>query len=179
MKTILNFIIENPSIIISILALVLSLINFIYLIITNMKRVELIIDSFSKGKVDNKIYYFFNITITNKSRLPIAINEISIKTNQENFTFFKSPRLLCESQVTRGKEVIRRKEIYSAKFPLNINGLCSEQFFLMLYAPEEINNEENKMIVKTSRGKTEINIKKLDNYFIEDNNFFEELRNYN
>ena len=179
MKEVLDFIVKNLSIIISFIALIISITNLIYLIITNKKKIVLKIDNYTKGKVDDNEFYFFNVTITNKSRLPIAINEITINYKNENYSFIKSPRLILEGQTTRGKEVIRRKEIYSIRFPININGLCSEQMFLVMYEPQEFRNEKVKIKVKTSRGQVKKKFKKFDNYFIESDLFFKELRNYN
>lgn len=179
MKEVLDFIVKNLSIIISIIALIISITNLIYLIITNKKKIVLKIDNYTKREVHDKEFYFFNVTITNKSRLPIAINEITINYKKENYSFVKSPRLLLEGQTTRGEEVIRRKEIYSSRFPININGLCSEQMFLVMYGPQEFKNEKIKINVKTSRGQVKKRLKNFNNYFIESDLFFKELRNYN
>ena len=65
-----------------------------------------------------KSFIFFNVTITNKSRLLIAINEITINYKNENYYFIKSPRLLLEAQTTRGKEVIRKRNYILLDFQL-------------------------------------------------------------
>lgn len=180
MKDVFDFIVKNLSIIISIIALIVSMTNLIYLIITNKKHIHLKIDSYTKDNVHDKEFYFFNVTITNKSRLSIAINEITINYKRKNYLFLKSPRLLFESQTTRGKEIIRKKEIYSIKFPININGLCSEQMFLVMRSgPQDFENGKVKINVKTSRGQVKIRLKDFDTYFIKSKAFFKELGNYN
>lgn len=179
MKEVIDFIVKNLSIIISVIALIISIINLIYLLMTNKKRFNLTIENYSQGKVDNKDFYFFNVILSNKSRLPIAINEISLVEQEEIYTFIKSPRLLLEGQTTRGKEVLKRKEIYSSKFPLNINGLCSEQFFLVMYGPKDFNSKKVKIIINTSRGKVKRKIINFKKYFIQSDNFFKELKSYN
>ena len=65
-----------------------------------------------------KSFIFLNVTITNKSRLLIAINEITINYKNENYYFIKSPRLLLEAQTTRGKEVIRKRNYILLDFQL-------------------------------------------------------------
>ncbi len=179
MKDVFDFIVKNLSIIISIIALIVSMTNLIYLIITNKKNIHLKIDNYTKGNVHDKEFYFFNVTITNKSRLSIAINEITINYRRKSYSFLKSPRLLFEGQTMRGKEIIRKKEIYSIKFPININGLCSEQMFLVMRGPQDFENGKVKINVKTSRGQVKRRLKNFDTYFIKSDVFFKELGNYN
>ena len=179
MQIILDFIIKNIEIMISIAALILSVFNFSYLLFSNNRRLVLEIENFSSGKVDNKDFYFFNIIITNKSRLPISINELGLKNDSNVYTFIKSPRLLLEGQTTRGKEIIRKKEIYSIKFPITINGLCSEQFFVVMYGPKKFSNRRSKFIIKTSRGKIKKKINSLLNKYIDSKVFFNDIKNYN
>ncbi len=93
---IINFIINNIGIIISMSAFVLSIINFIYIIITNKKRLTFKVDNYTYGNVDGKKFYFFNVEFCNCSRLPIAINEIDFKQNKEIYHVIKSKRLLME-----------------------------------------------------------------------------------
>lgn len=179
MERILDFIIENIEIVISTFALIISIFNLGYLLFTNNKKLGLEIENFSSGKSDNKDFYFFNISITNKSRLPISINELSIKNDKQVYIFIKSPRLLLEGQTTRGKEIIRKKEIYSVKFPITISGLCSEQFFAVIYGPKVFSNKTSIFTMKTSRGKIKKKIKHLLNKYINSKEFFDDIKNYN
>ena len=50
--------------------------------------------------------------------------------------------------------------------------------FLVMYGPQEFKNEKIKINVKTSRGQVKKKFKNFDNYFIESDLFFKELRNY-
>lgn len=175
---IIPFIIKNIGIIISILAFILSIFNFIYIIVTNKRKLKFNIESYSYGNVDGKKFYFFNVVFSNKSRQPIAVNEIDLSYNKKIYTFIKSKRLLLDGQTTRNKQIIRTKEIYSAKFPINIPGLSSEQFFIVIYGPDKIDNEKVEFILKTNRGKIKKKFKKINNLCIESETFFKDLRNY-
>ena len=53
MKEVLDFIVKNLSIIISIIALIILITNLIYLIITNKKKIVLKIDNYTKGELGN------------------------------------------------------------------------------------------------------------------------------
>ena len=80
---IIPFIIKNIGIIISILAFILSIFNFIYIIVTNKRKLKFNIESYSYGNVDGKKFYFFNVVFSNKSRQPIAVNEIDLSYNKK------------------------------------------------------------------------------------------------
>lgn len=177
MELVIDFILDNLSIIISMLALMISIINIIYLVLTNKKKLQFEINNYSSGKVNNKNYYFFDVEIINKSRLPISVNEITIESNKQNYTFIKASRLLLKGETKKGKEVTDRYEIHSIKFPININGLCSEQEFIVMYGPNEF-NDNVKITLKTSRGKIKKKIKNMCSLKIDDNTFFEELSKY-
>lgn len=176
--TIIPFIINNIGIIISILALILSVFNFIYLITTNMKKLKLKVENYSYCNVDGKKFYFFNVMFSNNSRLPIAINEIDLLQNKKVYHFIKSKRLLLDGQTTRNKQIIRTKKVYSAKFPININGLCSEQYFIVMYGPDNIDNSNLKIILRTNRGKIKMKFKNFNNLNIDLQTFFKDLKNY-
>ena len=85
--TIIPFIINNIGIIISILAFILSIFNFIYLIVTNKKNLKFNIENYSYGNVDGKRFYFFNIVFSNNSRQPISVNQIDLLHNNKKALF--------------------------------------------------------------------------------------------
>ena len=49
----------------------------------------------------------------------------------------KSPRLLAKKNKKRNTEIINHQEIHSAKFPIDIVGLSSEQKFVVMYGPQK------------------------------------------
>lgn len=176
--TVIPFIINNIGIIISILAFTLSVFNFIYLIVTNKKNLKFNIENYSYGNVDGRRFYFFNVVFSNKSRQPISVNEIEFIHDNKIYTFIKSKRLLLDGQTTRNKQIIRTKEVYSAKFPINIPGLTSEQYFIVIYGPDKIDNKKVRFVLKTNRGKIRKKLKKINSIYIDSQNFFKDLKNY-
>lgn len=159
--------------ILSVLAFIISMINLIYLLFTNKKKIAFKIENYTSSKVDSKNFYMFNIEFINKSRLPISINDLIIIDGTNTYSIIKSPRLLAEKTTTRNKEVIRHQEVHSAKFPINITGLTSKQKFIVMYGPEKFQDEKVKIILLTNRGtrKKKISIKKhslIPNQFMDD-----------
>lgn len=177
MDTILNFIKNNYSSILSIIAILISLINLVYLIINNKKNLKFEIDTFTIGDVNKKKFYMFNVNFINKSRLPIAINQIILTDNNINYFMIKSPRKLTEKESKRNNIVTAHHEVHSAKFPINILGLTSLQQFIVMYGPESLPNENITMTLCTNRGKINYKIK-LQDYFIDANDFCKETSEY-
>ena len=83
-----------------------------------------------------------------------------------------------EKQTTRNKQIIRTNEVYSVKFPININGLSSEQYFIVLYGPDNIGKSCLNFILKTNRGKIKIKFNNFSDLYIDSKIFFKNLRNY-
>ena len=135
MKELVLFIKNHYEAILSILAFIISIINLIYLIFTNKKRISFKIENYTSSKVNNKNFYMFNIEFMNKSRLSISINDLIFIDGENSYSIIKSPRLLAEKNTTRNREVIRHQEVHSTKFPINITGLTSEQKFIVMYGP--------------------------------------------
>lgn len=177
MKELIEFIRNNYSVILSIAAFTISLINLIYLLITNNKNLQIGCLNFTVGDISNKHFYMFNIELINKSRLPISINEVIIKDSKEKYKMIKSPRLLAEKNVQRNGEIIKHQEVHSAKFPINIAGLSSEQKFMVMYGPQQLKDNPSKIIIGTNRGKITKKINLNQNY-LSTKDFTEEASEY-
>lgn len=173
----IKFLKNNYESILSISALIISLINLIYLLYTNKKKLIFQITNYTKAKVNNKNFYMFNVNLINKSRLPISVNEISFFNKAEIYTVIKSPRMLSEKSTTRNKEIIRHQEVHSVKFPINITGLTSEQNFIVMYGPETFQCEKVKIIISTNRGKIKLKIN-LNDYYLRPDDFTSETSEY-
>lgn len=132
MKELVLFIKNHYEAILSILAFIISIINLIYLIFTNKKRISFKIENYTSSKVNNKNFYMFNIEFMNKSRLSISINDLIFIDGENSYSIIKSPRLLAEKNTTRNREVIRHQEVHSTKFPINITGLTSKNLLLCM-----------------------------------------------
>ena len=96
MKELVLFIKNHYEAILSILAFIISIINLIYLIFTNKKRISFKIENYTSSKVNNKNFYMFNIEFMNKSRLSISINDLIFIDGENSYSIIKSPRLLAE-----------------------------------------------------------------------------------
>lgn len=177
MNELLEFIKSHYSSILSISAFIISLINLVYLVLTNRKNLKFNIINYTIANVNNKKFYIFNIELINKSRLPISINEITIKDNKEKYKIIKSPRMLAEKDRTRNSEIIRHQEIHSAKFPINVLGLSSEQRFIVMYGPEKIKSNNSIIIISTNRGKI-VQKDNLNKYFLQTSDFTKETSEY-
>lgn len=90
----IEFLKNNYESILSISAFIISLINLIYLLSTNKKKLVFQVTNYTKAKVKNKDFYMFNVDLINKSRLPISVNEISFINDAEIYSVIKSPRML-------------------------------------------------------------------------------------
>lgn len=122
----------NWNLIISIAALVLSLSSWVYILITNRKKVNLVVDRYIDTYVHPKCIYTFFVIIENCSRLPISISKISICSGKSEFPFETLSKRVLAQRETQGSKVIRENEIYSCKFPLNLPSLSSSREFLRL-----------------------------------------------
>ena len=172
MNELLEFIKSHYSSILSISAFIISLINLVYLVLTNRKNLKINIVNYTIANVNNKNFYMFNIELINKSRLPISIND-----NKEKYKIIKSPRMLAEKDRKRNSEIIRHQEIHSAKFPINVLGLSSEQKFIVMYGPEKIKSNNSIIIISTNRGKI-VQKDNLNKYFLQTSDFTNETSEY-
>lgn len=177
MKELILFLKNHYEAMLSVLAFTISVVNLIYLIFTNKKRIIFKFENYTSAKVNNKNFYMFNMEFINKSRLSISINDIFFIDGENSYSIIKSPRLLAEKNTTRSEEIIRHQEVHSTKFPINITGLTSEQKFIVMYGPEQFENEIIKIVIMTNRGKIKkkINIKK---YYLTPEQFMKETSEY-
>lgn len=176
MKELLDFFKTHYTAVLSICAFIISLINLIYLLITNRKKLDFNIVNFTICDVNIKHFYMFNVELINKSRLPISVNEIIIENNKEKYIIIKSPRMLVERDRKRNN-ITKHQEIHSAKFPINIAGLSSEQKFIVMYGPEKINDSSSKIIINTNRGRIIQKIN-LNTCYLQPKDFTKETSKY-
>ena len=147
------------------------------MIYTNHKRLKLKITDYTCSEHNKKMFYMFNIELTNKSRLPISLTDIIFEDQNIEYHPIRFPMLLAEKNRTRNKEIIRHQEIHSNQLPINIDGLTSKQIFLTMYGPQDSKTLKNKVTLHTSRGKIHI---KLDLLHTHKNpaDFMEEVSEY-
>lgn len=177
MSILIDFLKNNYGILLSVSAFIISLINLIYLLITNKKRLTININNYTFSNVNNRKFYMFNVEFINKSRLPISVNEIIIESNKEKYKIIKSPRMLSEKDRKQNGLVIKHQEIHSAKFPINILGLTSEHKFIVMYGPDRIDETISTIIINTNRGKITKKVL-LNNYYVKIDEFTKEASEY-
>lgn len=119
------------------------------------------------------------LTITNNSKLPCSILEISIAAEYPDGNVIKGTgrgnKALISTSITRtnGNEI--RKEIHSLDYPQNINGYSSLGGYFHIYSSHSFYNFEErnvKVTLKTNRGSFTKNI-----FFDMGKNVFRVLQN--
>ena len=165
------------SIIISIIAVVISLINLIYTFICNHKNLDVSINSFTKNYVHGKCVYLFDLSIINKSRLPIAINSLTIAKNKEFYQISVNPKLISEIVSRSGKEITGVSRLFSSGFPININGLVASRCFFELPINDSCIDGNITFFLSTNRGmvKKKINV---DDFYLDSSLFIKEYKDY-
>lgn len=133
--TIISFIKNHSTLMISLISLFLSLYNFIYSLVIRHKKIKVDILKYRKIHLKGNIFYQFQFIITNKSQLPISINNISIGN-----TF-------CKFDPTR----ITDKEL-TTKFPISLSSLESNSGWLEFKSKNELDLNSIKFNIYTSRG---------------------------
>ncbi len=143
----------------SIIALGVSIFNLIYYLIKNKKKLDIVVNCYTTGYVNEKVFYMYDVNFINRSQLSISINGLKINDNKKDYYIIKSPRKLFESNSKINNQIINYKEINSVTFPINLQGFESSHNFIIMYGPDKFENDIQKVIISTSRG----NIKKKIN----------------
>lgn len=109
---------ENIALVISVIGISLSLLNFIIAIISRHKKIKLSILEYSRF---NKTHQFL-LSIENCSQLPISISSIFLITNGQKYECVKIPYTV-KSNTTYENGKYNTKEIKSISFPIAISSL--------------------------------------------------------
>lgn len=165
------------SIVLSIISLFLSMINLIYLFVTNRKNLDMIINSYTILHLNDRIYFIFNIELINKSRLPISINEMVIENDNNKYKISKTPNIFMKAKVTSGDIISDRKNASTAIFPINLSGLTSIQKFIFMYGDNDKKLNDINVVINTNRGKIvkEVN---FNSCYLKINDFCKEMEKY-
>lgn len=159
--------IDQWTLALSIIAIILSLINFIYLYCTNKKKLDINIRNYTTSQYpptkdkENPFFYMIYIDFINKSRLPIAITSVQIIDSENIYNINLSSERIAEKNRKQNNVIIERQTVDSAGFPINLNGLTAKGEILLMYGKKEFSNEKSILIINTNRGKVKkkINIK--------------------
>lgn len=153
---IIVYIFEN---FLSIIALCISVFNLVYYLVSNKKKIDLIVNCYTTGQVDGKTFYMYDVIFINKSQLSISINGLKIIDNKKEYYVINSPRKLFENTSKINNKIINYKEINSVTFPINLQGFESIHNFIIMYGPNKFEKQMQKIIIVSSRGKI---IKKIN-----------------
>jgi hypothetical protein len=160
---------EIFSLVTSIVAIVLSLINLVYLVITNNKKLDFNIRNYTYIKTftaDKSFFYLFNVEFINKSRQPISITSVKFIDGDKTFDIDLEQQRLADKNKTMGQEVIERKKLDSADFPINLTSLTAIRKILIMHGDDNLQNKKIKVVINTNRGKIYKKISINEKYFL-------------
>lgn len=134
------------------LGFIISIINLIYIVYTDKKKIKLLLNEYTVIKIKNESYYMFNLFCNNESKHPIAVSSIKIFSRNKEYIIQTTPRRLMSCEEKKGDEIYSRKELYSSIFPYNL-GSFSSGLMLCLLKTEDKLSEEIALEIYTNRGK--------------------------
>lgn len=146
------------SLVIAIISILLSLINFISLLISRHKKLEINLISYRIVKLKDFYFHQFQVQILNKSQLAISIKSISCNK-------IYSPRVPYLVKEESFKNSSGNKEYIKTmtfSFPINLSSLEGTSGYLEFKSKDQINIDTLKLNVFTNRGKiskVKVNIK--------------------
>lgn len=139
---------EILTTVISIIALIISIINLFFYLIRYRKNIELIINTSRVARLENGYFYIYHIQIINNSKIPISIKGMSC--NGCNVP--SKPYLVSENTKRRGKEIIYHEEIKTIEFPVNLDGLQGYSGYIEFKNKENLSLEDIRYTIYTNRG---------------------------
>lgn len=158
------------KLLISIAALVLSLLSWIRIALSERKNLKIHIKSFSsfaKGvdygdgiKHDTFLNVFY-VIIENKSRLSISITGVSLLYKEGIYPCKYSPVFVKSVANRQGSHVLSYREKYSLEFPVNIASLAGVNGYLLFESPQQLLPVDAKQAtfqVSTTRGALEVSL---------------------
>lgn len=144
----INWILSNIAIVISVISLVLSLYNFFHSIYVERKKLTINLFCYEKIKFTDHLVYTFKTIIENNSRLPVSITNISLdNTNCEysyDYIFKKSQR--------HGNIVVNEDKFYGIQLPVNLSALMSISCLIRFNMLDEIDFDNFTLKINTNRG---------------------------
>lgn len=154
------------SLAIAVISILLSLINFIALLISKHKKLEINLVSYRIVKLKDFYFHQFQVQILNKSQLAISIKSISYNDIYSP----RTPYLVKEETFKNSlgnKEYIKTMTFH---FPINLSSLEGTSGYLEFKSKNQINIETLKLNVFTNRGKLS-KVKVNINNVIKDNEY--------
>lgn len=143
--------------IIGIIGFILSLINFVYVLENNRKKLnirfgDMNVSDYYEGKDVLKVHFSFE----NESQLPISITRIQLVIEKELYDCLRLPVIIEEVTRKRETEIYDRDLIKSISVPINLDSLSAESGFLAFSIPQDKLSKNEKVLtfrICTNRGK--------------------------
>lgn len=154
---------EIISIILSLIAIIVTIINLTIYIYSRKKHINLDILGYSEFEIENKRYLLLSLFIANKSILANSISRISIIKDKKEYTCKKNKVLLFEHKTTQihkdTKEVVFQNEYNTFQYPIRLESYDISHGYIIFEETFSFDKNE-KLTLYTSRG---IIKKKIDN----------------
>jgi len=132
------------SFIVSIISIILSLFNFIYLLYTNRFNINVKFDYFFvEPQIRKWCPLTYKVTIENKSRQPIAITGLKLKVGNTLYNFSDSSRLLLD---TSSMDEFLSDRLSVTPLPQEIKGLGALKGYFQVFDTNPFIKSENKHI---------------------------------
>ena len=168
LETMISFIKNNISNIISILALSLTLIQYFSALRKKREKYTVRIDNAQGGQSGRNNYLLVNMTILNHSSSNLNITRIYFVDGTTEYLCHLKESWCAERYFPNYPEtdIPRTKRIFSSKFPLSIlpNGATSELIKFKIESKKEITkNEIITLKFVTSKKEKTINLMVMDN----------------
>ena len=97
-----------------------------------------------------------HMQFSNKSTLPLSINEIAVLIDDKEFPACKIPQKVKEESTRVGKEIRSHHDYFSMYFPINLPPLCRSSGYIYFSSSKEnfppLSNTV-ELIIRTNRGR--------------------------
>ena len=137
------------SLIVAILSALLSLTNFVILLIARHKKLEINLISYRIVKLKNFYFHQFQVQILNKSQLPISIKSISCN----NIYSPRVPYLVKEESFKNSSGNKEYLKTMTFSFPINLSSFEGVSGYLEFKSKDKIDLNSLKFDVFSNRGK--------------------------
>jgi hypothetical protein len=153
----------NWELIIAIIALLLSIYNFLYNVISKWTRLDIDVQYYKPTKISDKNNLFLLTTFINNSDLPITINKVYLHIDEKKYLCSINKQHLGNVTQKSGNTIKSEMNYYSIPFPLQINNLDSERGVLVIATNDILHISNNmELEILTTRGIIKKKIKNLE-----------------
>ncbi len=145
---------ENIAILLSVIATLVTVLNFAISIYRSRVKLSLRVIDYSKFEFGNGFSVY--MSFTNLSHLPVAITNIRVKAGSQYIDCSHIPEIAMELKKRSGEKVEYTERIWTKTLPINLQPLGGSSGFLVFSMPEYISPPGPKDLifqVSPNRGK--------------------------